>query len=107
MFHLMHRRDIYALHAPLQEFQDEMFNTVFRDMIQYLQSSVDIHEDAGIPTATLVTGEQSPLPKYSLPLPLYLAADLCGHASLPYLAADLCEHLSLPRCEHEHALLCR
>ena len=40
----------------LQDFQEEMFNGVFHEMIEYLKSSVDVDENAGIPTATLVTG---------------------------------------------------
>ncbi|XP_043231579.1 origin recognition complex subunit 3-like [Amphibalanus amphitrite] len=42
------------------DFQEEMFNTVFHEMIEYLQGSVDIEEDAGIPTATLITGVNMP-----------------------------------------------
>ena len=42
--------------VSVQDFQDEMFNTVFHEMIEYLKASVDVEQDTGIPTATLVTG---------------------------------------------------
>ena len=42
--------------VSIQDFQDEMFNTVFHEMIEYLKASVNVEQDTGIPTATLVTG---------------------------------------------------